>query len=80
MDFGHRIVLSAAGVAGSAPDPPPVISLSFYAPVQNDSPVRIIGFENDGSKLQFVLSNLSDEAVASVIIGNAVVPPARLRN
>src|SRR5271166_5500583 len=64
-----------AVAAPSPPDPAPTIHFSLYAPPQNDSPVRIVGFQNDQRVVRFVLSNTSDKAVAAVIVGHADITP-----
>jgi hypothetical protein len=60
---------------GQAAGAPPVIHFSLYAPRQNDSPVRIVGFQNDQRVVRFVLSNTSDKAVVAVIVGHADIVP-----
>jgi hypothetical protein len=69
------LFLAVTCIAGSSLPDPPVISFSFYAPVQNESPVRIVGFENDRHEIRFVLFNTSDKAVAGVDITDQMIPP-----
>lgn len=77
----HRIATFAlilAPILAGASDkasPLPVLSITFYAPAQKDSPVRIIGFRHDESEIQFLLSNASDKEVAAVLIGRVDIAP-----
>jgi hypothetical protein len=53
----------------------PVVNFSLFAPLQNDSPVHIVGIEHDRREIGFVLSNTSDKAVESVGIVYQMIPP-----
>jgi hypothetical protein len=55
--------------------PAPVLGISLYAPIQKDPPVHIVSFRNDGSEVQFVLSNDSDKPVIGVGLGFVEIAP-----
>jgi hypothetical protein len=73
--FILMLTLGDALPANSGSGTAPVMLLSIYAPIQTDSPVRIVGFEHGQEEIRFVLSNTSDVAVESVIIDRVTMAP-----
>jgi hypothetical protein len=69
------LTMPSVVAASDQPDSSPAVRFSLYAPPQKDSPVQIVGFRNNRSVIQFVLSNASDKAVAAVLIGHADIAP-----
>jgi hypothetical protein len=54
----------------------PSFRISVYAPVQSDSPVRIVGLHYERGLIRLALANESERAVASVAIaGIEIAPP-----
>jgi hypothetical protein len=54
---------------------PPVVQFSFYAPVQEDSPVQIVGLENNQSEVQLVLLNATDKWVVGIMVAHLDMAP-----
>lgn len=65
------MVPTAANAGG-----PPVISFSIYAPLQKDSPVRIVGLNYGEHGVQFTLSNVSERATVGVALTGIIIVPS----
>ena len=67
--------LLAVGQAAPDSGAAPAVHFSLYAPVQKEPPVHIVGFWNDRSVVQFVLSNESTKPVILVKIDDVDIAP-----
>ena len=65
--------LAQARSARSAPAP--ILAISLFAPQQKETPVHVVGFQNDRSDVQFVLLNESDKSVIGVALGFVYIAP-----
>jgi len=73
--FTLSLVLLVIGVSPTAAAAP-TLSISIYAPVQNDSLLHIVGFRYDEHGVQFALSNASDKSIiGAAIVGFYLMPP-----
>lgn len=73
--FAYLLVSLAIGLSPNAVAAP-VISIFIYAPVQEDSPLHVVGFQYDEGFIKLALLNVSGKSIASVaIIGMAQAPP-----
>jgi len=54
----------------------PALRITFYAPVQKNSPVRIVGFAYDESRLQFEFLNVSSKPVVAIDIEGLAFAPS----
>lgn len=74
----HRIpvlalaLLLAGGHNGNAAG---AVHFAFYAPIQEDSPVKIVGFENDQSEMRLLLTNTSGKPVSAAFVGLVFLAP-----
>lgn len=51
------------------------VHFAFYAPIQEDSPVKIVGFENDQSEIRLLLTNTSGKPVSAAFVGLVFLAP-----
>jgi hypothetical protein len=51
----------------------PRITISIYAPLQKGAPVHIVGLDYGEEKVRIVLTNVSDKAVADVVVVGQMV-------
>ena len=63
----------------SKPVVAPVLEITLYAPQQEEPPVHIVGFRNDKSEVQIVLSNESGKSVIGVKIDRVDIAPPGCR-
>lgn len=78
----HRVTVFASFLValfiGAPPNSAaaPMVSISVNAPVQNDSPVHIVGLRYDEGFIELTLSNASEESVLGIaILGVQGAPP-----
>jgi hypothetical protein len=76
----HRIFafLLAPLVLAASPAPPalPALRISFFAPAQKDSPLRIVGLSYNEYGMQLRLSNTSDMPIVGALIDAVGIAPA----
>jgi len=73
MGYAAVSLLLAATMEASAA---PALRVNFYAPVQHDSPVRIVGFAYDDSHLQFEFLNVSGKPIVAVDVEGLAFAPS----